>query len=45
MCVIIAGSQGQTGSSLVRAAAEEHDFVKLKAGDKVVFSSGPNPGQ
>lgn len=44
MCVIIAGSQGQTGSSLVRAAAEEHDFVKLKAGDKVIFSSDPIPG-
>jgi len=44
LCLIIAGSQGQTGSSLVRIAAEEHDFVKLKAGDKVVFSSDPIPG-
>lgn len=44
LCLIIAGSQGQAGSSLVRAAAEEHDFVKLKAGDKVVFSSDPIPG-
>lgn len=44
LCLIIAGSQGQTGSSLVRAAEEEHDLVQFSAGDKVVFSSDPIPG-
>lgn len=44
LCLIIAGSQGQTGSSLVRAAEEAHDLVQLSAGDKVVFSSDPIPG-
>lgn len=44
LCLIIAGSQGQAGSSLVRAAEEEHDLVQFQAGDKVVFSSDPIPG-
>lgn len=44
LCLIIAGSQGQPGSSLVRAATESHDLVRLAAGDKVVFSSDAIPG-
>src|SRR3989344_4534626 len=44
VCVIIAGSQGQPGSSLVRAVDEEHDFVKINPEDKVVFSTEPIPG-
>ena len=44
LCLIIAGSQGQPGSSLVRAAEAEHSLVQLTAGDKVVFSSDPIPG-
>lgn len=44
LCLIIAGSQGQPGSSLVRAATATHDLVQLSTGDKVVFSSDPIPG-
>ena len=44
VCVIIAGSQGQPGSSLVRAVEEEHDFVTINPEDKVVFSTEPIPG-
>lgn len=41
--VLIAGSQGQGGSSLSRAANEEHKQIKLKEGDSVVFSADPIP--
>ncbi len=41
--VLIAGAQGQSGSSLSRAANEEHKQVKLKEGDSVVFSADPIP--
>ena len=41
--VLIAGSQGQPSSSLVRAANEEHKQIKLKDGDSVVFSADPIP--
>lgn len=44
VCVIIAGSQGQPGSSLVRAVEEEHDWVSINPEDKVVFSTEPIPG-
>lgn len=44
MCVIIAGSQGQEGSSLTRAASGEHDLIKINPEDKVVFASEPIPG-
>src|SRR3989338_5986840 len=41
--VLIAGAQGQSGSSLSRAANDEHKFVKLGDGDSVVFSADPIP--
>lgn len=41
--VLIAGSQGQSSSSLARAANEEHKQVKLKDGDSVIFSADPIP--
>jgi len=41
---IVAGSQGQTGSSLARIAYGEHDATKIKEGDKVIFASDPVPG-
>lgn len=41
--ILIAGAQGQSDSSLVRAANEEHNQVKLKKGDSVVFSADPIP--
>ena len=44
LCVIIAGSQGQPGSSLVRAVAGEHRHVNIERGDKIIFSSEPIPG-
>jgi ribonuclease J len=42
--IVIAGSQGQEGSSLTRAAQGEHDFVRIQPEDKVVFASEPIPG-
>lgn len=44
LCVIIAGSQGQEGSSLTRAIAGEHRNVTINPEDKVVFSTEPIPG-
>lgn len=41
--ILIAGAQGQSDSSLVRAANEEHKQVKLKEGDSVIFSADPIP--
>ena len=43
-CLIIAGSQGQMGSSLERIATGDHQTVKLDQGDKVIFSADPIPG-
>jgi ribonuclease J len=44
LCVVIAGSQGQEGSSLIRAVYGEHRQVQIKADDKVVFSANVIPG-
>lgn len=43
LMVLIAGSQGQPGSSLSRAANNDHRFVFLKKNDAVVFSADPIP--
>ena len=43
LLILIAGAQGQSDSSLVRAANEEHKLVKLKEGDSVIFSADPIP--
>lgn len=43
LCLIVAGSQGQSGSSLTRIADSDHD-IQLEAGDKVIFSADPIPG-
>ncbi len=43
-CIIIAGSQGQPGSSLVRAVFGEHPLISISKADKVVFSTEPIPG-
>lgn len=43
LLILIAGAQGQSGSSLSRAANDEHKLVKLKDGDGVVFSADPIP--
>lgn len=44
VCIVIAGSQGQVGSSLTRAAEGEHQLVKILPEDRVVFASEPIPG-
>jgi ribonuclease J len=43
-CLIIAGSQGQLGSSLEKIATHTHHTVELDQGDKVIFSADPIPG-
>jgi len=44
LCVIVAGSQGQEGSSLVRAVFGEHRDLQLATRDMVVFSADVIPG-
>lgn len=44
VALIVAGSQGQEGSAMQRAAAGEHKFVQLNPGDRVVISSDTIPG-
>lgn len=44
LCVIIAGSQGQEGSSLMRAVFGEHPVLQIKERDTVVFSADAIPG-
>ncbi len=44
VCLIIAGSQGQEGSSLVRAIFGEHPALQIKSDDTVVFSADAIPG-
>jgi ribonuclease J len=44
VCIIAAGSQGQFGSALSKITRGLNKYVKIKPGDKVVFSSDPIPG-
>lgn len=44
LCVIIAGSQGQEGSSLMRAIFGEHPVLQITERDTVVFSADAIPG-
>jgi len=44
LVIIIAGSQGQEGSSLMRAVFGEHNVVHLGPRDTVVFSASVIPG-
>jgi len=44
ICVLAAGSQGQTGSALERIATGEHRDITIQPFDKVVFSSDYIPG-
>lgn len=43
LMLVIAGSQGQPGSALSRAANNDHRYVTIKPGDSVVFSADPIP--
>lgn len=44
LCVIIAGSQGQEGSSLMRAVYGDHPIIRITPRDKVIFSADAIPG-
>jgi ribonuclease J len=44
VCVLIAGSQAQSGSALERVATNDHKDLSIIPGDKVVFSSDYIPG-
>lgn len=44
VCLIVAGSQGQFNSALFKIATRQNPFVKITAGDKIIFSSDPIPG-
>jgi ribonuclease J len=44
LCLIVAGSQGQVGSTLTRISQNEHQMVQIKPGDHVIFSADPIPG-
>ncbi len=44
VCMIVAGSQGQYDSALSKLARNQNKFIKIKPGDKIVFSSDPIPG-
>lgn len=44
VCILAAGSQGQSGSAMERLATGEHADASIAAGDKIVFSSDYIPG-
>lgn len=44
ICLIAAGSQGQYDSALSKLSTGQNKNIKIKPGDKVVFSSDPIPG-
>lgn len=44
LCLIVAGSQGQEGSSLIRAIFGEHPVLQISQNDKVIFSADVIPG-
>ncbi|MCL4374958.1 ribonuclease J [Patescibacteria group bacterium] len=44
VCLIVAGSQGQYNSALAKIAHNQNKSIKIKTGDKVLFSSDPIPG-
>ncbi len=44
VCLIVAGSQGQYNSALSKLASNRNKYIKIKPGDKIVFSSDPIPG-
>jgi len=44
LTLLVAGSQGQIGSALDRIVAHEFDLIKIRPGDKVVFSTDYIPG-
>lgn len=44
VCMIVAGSQGQYNSALSKLANNQNKNIKIKQGDRIMFSSDPIPG-
>lgn len=44
VCMLMTGSQGEDLAALTRLSRDEHDLIKLQAGDSVIFSSRPIEG-
>ena len=44
LTLLVAGSQAQMGSALDKIVAQESDSIKIKPGDKVIFSTDYIPG-
>lgn len=44
LCILTTGGQGQESSGLSRMSRGEHRMVKIRAGDTVIISSSPVPG-
>lgn len=44
LVIITTGSQGEPMSALARMASNEHKAIKIKAGDRIILSSSPVPG-
>jgi ribonuclease J len=44
LALLVTGSQGEAGSALDRLASGDHPALALEAGDSVLFSSRPVPG-
>jgi ribonuclease J len=44
VCILTTGGQGQEASALSRMSRGEHRTVKIRAGDTVILSSSPIPG-
>lgn len=44
VCLIVTGSQGQYNSALARLSTNKNKSIRIKPGDKIMFSSDPVPG-
>ncbi|MEG2570525.1 MAG: ribonuclease J, partial [Clostridia bacterium] len=44
LCIITTGSQGETMSALYRIAFSDHKKIEVMAGDRIIISASPIPG-